>query len=216
MWSHLRIHHPEDFTSLRRHGVLPSEIQNIAGSPSKKDSDLPVKLRPKFSIKPKREADLKATEWLLESHRPPLHATENKRHRAYASFISGGAYTAPCYRTIKNHTAMLGTDGRQLSADFVRRLAADGIKPAGASDPWSDNGCGILGSTLHGITQQPPSILISAPDPISTWNLETHLAGATPFGKEHHTADVIRKHYDVAMQRVGATGPTEDVFCQSY
>ena len=105
--------------------MLPSEIQNIAGSPSKKDSDLPVKLRPKFSIKTKREADLKATEWLLESH-GSLHATENKRHRAYASFISGGAYTAPCYRTIKNHTTMLGTDGRQLSADFVRRLAADG------------------------------------------------------------------------------------------
>ena len=102
MWSHLHNHHAEDFTSLRRHGVLPSEIQNIAGSPSKKDSDLPVKLRPKFSIKTKREADLKATEWLLESH-GSLHATENKRHRAYASFISGGAYTAPCYRTIKNH-----------------------------------------------------------------------------------------------------------------
>ena len=82
---------------------------------------------------------------------------------------------------------MLGTDGRQLSADFVRRLAADGIKPAGASDPWSDNGCGILGSTLHGITRQPPSILISAPDPgpyqLGTWTppllVPLHMAGST-------------------------------------
>ena len=211
MWSHLRIHHPDVFTSLQRHGVLPSEIQNIAASPSKKDSDLPSNLRPKFSIKTKREADLKATEWLLDSH-GCLHATENKRHRAYASFISGGAYTSPCYRTVKNHTTMLGTDGRQLSVDFVRHLANDGMKPAGASDPWSDNGCGILGSTLHGITRQPPSILFSVPEPISTWNLETHLGGAVPFGKEHHTADVIRKHYDITMQRVGATDPIEDVF----
>lgn len=123
------------FTSIiQRHGVLPSGIQNIVGSPSKKDSDLLVKLRPKFSIKTKREADLKATEWLLKSH-GSLHATQNKKHRAYATFIPGGAYTAPCYRTIKNHTAMLSTGGRQLSADSVRCLVADGIKPAGASGP---------------------------------------------------------------------------------
>ena len=210
MWSHLRIHHPDVFTSLQRHGVMPSEIQHIADSPSK-TSDLPVKLRPKFSIKTKREAGLKATEWLLDSH-APLTCTENKRHRAYAAFISDGAYVSPCFRTIKNHTTMLGTDGRQLSSDFVRALLNDGIKPAGASDPWSENGCGILGSTLHGITRQPPSILTSVPNPVSIWNLETHLGGATPFGKEHHTADVIRKHYDASMQRVGATDPVEHVF----
>ena len=210
MWSHLRVHHPDVFTSLQRHGVLPHEIQHIAPSPST-TSDLPVKLRPKFSIKTKREADLKATEWLLDSH-GSLHATENKRHRAYAAFISGGAYTAPCFRTIKNHTTMLATDGRQSSTDFVSDLANDGIKPAGASDTWSENGCGILGSTLHGISRQPPSILISGPDAVSTWDLETHLGGATPFGKEHHTADVIRKHYDGAMHRVGAKDPVEHVF----
>jgi hypothetical protein len=105
------------------------------------------------------------------------------------------------------------------SANFIADLAKDRIKPAGAADPWSDNGIGLLGSTLHGISRQPPSALFSLhqqgdapPQPISFWELETHLAGASPFGKEHHTAAVIRQHYDADMKQLGASDPLEDIF----
>lgn len=213
MWSHLRVHHAEIFTSLQRHGVLPSEIQIIGGYSTKPD-DVPQNLRPKFSIKAKSHADRLATEWICDAHMS-LHACENKRHREYASYISGGGFKAPCYRTVKNHTTMLATDGRQDSKSFCQSLSKDGIKPAGSTDPWSDNGCGLLGSTLHGIARQPPSILVSTPDPTmptSTWDLQVHPGGAKPFGKEHHTADVIKAHYNDSMADVGVEDPVEDVF----
>ena len=33
-----------------------------------------------------------------------------------------------------------------------------------------------------------------------------------PFGKEHHTAAVIRQHYDADMKQLGASDPVEDLF----
>ena len=108
---------------------------------------------------------------------------------------------------------MFATDGRKTSSEFVSELAKDNIsKPAGASDPWSDNGIGLLGSTLHGISRQPPSILISDHALGSSWKLETHLAGASPFGKLHHTAAVIKQQYDSDMQKLGAHNPVDDLF----
>ena len=108
---------------------------------------------------------------------------------------------------------MFATDGRTTSSDFVSELRKDNIKPACASDPWSDNGIGLLISTLHGISRQPPSILVSPrTNPVSIWELETHLAGASPFGKLHHTPTVIREQYNSNMQKLGACNPVEDLF----
>ena len=107
---------------------------------------------------------------------------------------------------------MYAIDGQKISAKFVSDLKRDGIKATGASDPWSDNGIGLLGSTLHGISRQPPSILIPSVESFSVWRLETHLAGASPFGKEHHAAAVIRQHYDSSMHQLGAMNPVEDLF----
>ena len=207
MWSHTRNHHAETFTSLQRHGVLPNEITVITASPTKPA----MAIRPKFSLQTKGQADGLATEWLLDSH-GSLTACENQRHRDYVSFLSGGAYKSPSYYTVKKHTTMFATDGRKTSSEFVSELAKDNIKPAGASDPWSDNGISLLGSTLHGISRQPPSILISDHALGSSWKLETHLAGASPFGKLHHTAAVIKQQYDSDMQKLGAHNPVEDLF----
>ena len=208
MWAHLRIHHPEVFTALQRHGVLPDEITVVTPSPAKPA----MSVRPKFNLQSKGQADGLATEWLLDSHNS-LTACENQRHRDYATFISGGAYKSPSYYTVKKHSTMFATDGRKTSSDFVSELRKDNIKPAGASDPWSDNGIGLLGSTLHGISRQPPSILVSPrTNHVSIWELETHLAGASPFGKLHHTATVIREQYDSDMQKLGACNPVEDLF----
>ena len=207
MWSHLRIRHPDIFTCLQGHGVLPSEITELDTSPTKPS----IAIRPKFSLSIKGQADCLATEWLLDSH-SALTACQNKRHQGYVSFITGGAYTPPSYHTVKKHTTMYATDGQKISANFVSHLKRDGIKATGASDPWSDNGIGLLGSTLHGISRQPPSMLIPSVESFSVWRLETHLAGASPFGKEHHTAAVIRQHYDSSMHQLGAMNPVEDLF----
>ena len=187
MWSHIRNHHAETFTSLQRRGVLPNEITVITASPTKPA----MAIRPKFSLQTKGQADGLATEWLLDSH-GSLTACENQRHRDYVSFLSGGAYKSPSYYTVKKHTTMFATDGRKTSSEFVSELAKDNVTPTGASDPWSNNGIGLLGSNLHGISRQPPSILISDHTLGSMWELETHLAGASPFEKLHHTATIIK------------------------
>ena len=208
MWSHLRNHHPEVFTSLHRHAVMPNEITSVEPSPSRPA----MAVRPKFSLQTKGQADCLTTEWILASH-SALNAGQHKRYKALISFLTGSAYAAPTYYTVKKHTTMYACDGRQMSSDFVAKLLADGIKPAGALDPWSDNGIGLLGVQLHGIDRQPPSISISTPEPpLSIWELQTHLAGASPFGGSHHTAAVIKAQYDGDLRKLKVFNPVQDLF----
>ena len=78
---------------------------------------------------------------------------------------------------------LLGSDGKAVARDFIKRLLRSGVKVTISGDLWSDHGMGLFGIYAHGITE--------------TWVIEKALIGLVacetktkePHRGEHHHVD---------------------------
>ena len=84
---------------------------------------------------------------------------------------------------------LLGSDGKAVARDFIKRLLRSGVKVTISGDLWSDHGMGLFGIYAHGITE--------------TWVIEKALIGLVACETKSHTAENITTWTNQALADMG-------------
>ena len=79
-----------------------------------------------FSMKIKKEHDLRVTRWISEEARP-LHIIEDPGLKEWVEHLTGGAYTPPCFDTVRSYLFELSACERNVIKKEIKDLQRQGM-----------------------------------------------------------------------------------------